>query len=362
MARNIVVLCDGTWNSADMKNRTAIKDLDDHVLAHTDDQLVAYFPGIGVTDDFDRGLGRWVVKYGGGAFGWGLESKVKEAYRFVAANYRDGDRIHLFGFSRGAYTVRSVAGMIRKCGIAEDTSVAGIDAAFDLYRTPGRRNAPDEPHVIEARRRISPRFATSGREQAARGDGAALVRTAYLGVFDTVGAKGIPRALFGPLALLWNQKYEFHDTELSSSVVAARHAIAADERRTLYPPALWRNLPRLNGAAQGDDAPYRQAWFVGTHGIVGGSSKPDALGAIPAAWVLAGAPDLAVRDDYAAPEGDPLAASADLKGDGGLLKAWRAGPITGDAVDPSVEARVRARRDYRPGSLAAWLPAWLGTQ
>ena len=228
-------------------------------------QVAAYFPGIGTDRRFDGPFKRFLNKYAGGAFGWGLDAKVKQAYQFLAQAYQPGDEIYLFGFSRGAFTARSVAGMIRKCGIISDTSTDGVNAAFELYRKRGARNHPDAAHIREARRAMSPRFATSDSDMAWRSDTSRLVTISYLGVWDTVGARGIPPSILGPIATLWNRQYKFHDMALSSLVQSARHALALDERRVLYKPAKWDNLDGEKGLNHGDTGPlrpYQQMWFV----------------------------------------------------------------------------------------------------
>jgi uncharacterized protein (DUF2235 family) len=146
--KRIVVLCDGTWNSPDIIDTTHLPELA-LALDTGPDQLVKYFSGVGVNDDarFETFIGRGVNRLMGGATGWGLGAKVKAAYTAIAEVYAPGDEIYLFGFSRGAFTARSVAGMIRKCGISNDTSPKGIKRAFRLYRKTGARNHPDAAHI-----------------------------------------------------------------------------------------------------------------------------------------------------------------------------------------------------------------------
>ena len=201
----IAIFCDGTWNSPDILEPTSVHKLQRALVNDpSKEQVAAYFPGIGTDYRFDGPVKKIFTKYGGGVFGWGLDAKVKQAYQFLAQAYQAGDEIYLFGFSRGAFTARSVAGMVRKCGIVSDTSEEGINAAFKLYRKRGQNNLPDAPHIREERRRMSPRFATSVSDMAWRDDTSRLVAISYLGVWDTVGARGIPPSLFGPVASLWN--------------------------------------------------------------------------------------------------------------------------------------------------------------
>lgn len=361
----IVVLCDGTWNSEDAQNPTNVARLADVLVNDpSQGQVVAYFRGVGTDRVFegpvsgDGPLRRAFNKWAGGAFGYGLEGKVKEAYYFIAQAYSAGDEIYLFGFSRGAYTARSVAGMIRKCGIIRDTSLDGLGAAYRLYRMRGKRNHPDADWVRRRRREMSPDFATSEEDLAWRNDGSDLIRISYLGVWDTVGARGIPPVLLGPVATLWNRRYRFHDTKLSRLVRSARHALAVDERRVLYKPAKWENLdgPKgLNGGRDDDPLrPYQQQWFVGTHSIVGGSGPSPPLTAFSADWVLHGAGRLKLKPGAAFPSvaGDPVVDEETIVPRWRPLLRWRLGPDAPYEAHPSVKARWDGRRDYRPKSLA----------
>lgn len=360
--KRIVVLCDGTWNSPDIADTTHLPELA-IALDTGDQQIVKYFSGVGVNDDkrFETFVGRGVNKVLGGATGWGLGAKVKAAYTAIAENYSEGDEIYLFGFSRGAFTARSVAGMIRKCGIVDDTSARGIKRAFRLYRKSGARNHPDKAHIQNERAEMSPRFATSSKDQQARRGAVPLVKIAYLGVWDTVGARGIPVALFGGIAALWNRQYQFHDMALSSLVASARHAVATDERRVFFEPTLWDNLDMLNtqrGPGRAGD-PYQQCWFIGDHAIIGGSAGTDALSRFTMHWMMEGAPDLSFRPGHA-----PRLDGADhrfvterLVNPGGVYKiaqnllSWRNGPSNDVELHDTTRKRLAEMTDYRPQSL-----------
>ncbi len=358
----IAVFCDGTWNSPDIPETTNVHKLQ-RVVRNAPDkgQVSAYFAGVGVDDRFDGPVVGFFKKWGGGAFGWGLDEKVKQAYQFIAQIYRPGDRIYLFGFSRGAFTARSVAGMIRKCGIVRDTSAAGINAAYALYRQRGQRNHPDAPHIRQLRKELSPDFATSQKDLDWRRDGSSLVDIAYVGVWDTVGACGIPTAVLGPVAALWNRRYKFHDMALSGLVRSARHAVALDEQRVFYKPSLWSNLDGTGGLNAGRDSDpdrsYQQVWFVGTHGIVGGSCRSQALAAHSLVWILEGAKGLELDPAAIFPPTPPdaLIDASDLSGKGGWFRKWRGGPRKRHEAHRSAMERAQGRGDYRPGSLAVLL-------
>ena len=147
MAR-IAIFCDGTWNSPTMKQPTHVVRLFQKTR-RTNAQHTHYFEGVGTGVDeagfFGKSLLKQsLMKVGGGAFSWGLNDNIKQAYAALCAEYEAGDEIFIFGFSRGAYTARSLAGMIRKCGIVADPTPANLDKAFTLYRKPGVENHPDE--------------------------------------------------------------------------------------------------------------------------------------------------------------------------------------------------------------------------
>ncbi|WP_436397475.1 DUF2235 domain-containing protein [Roseobacter sp. S98] len=362
----IAIFCDGTWNSPGA-------GLNTHVLREADacdrvqDQIVLYFPGVGTGAGLASEIGRRISRIGGGLFGWGLNRNIRAAYLELCRIYQPGDRIMIFGFSRGAYTARSLVGMIRKCGILEQPTAVNAWRAFRLYRRRGANHGPDAPHIIAARRRLSPRFATSQADVETRNDGSNLVRISYLGVWDTVGALGIPQAVLGGIARAWNRRYQFHDTSLSRLVENARHAVALDERRVLFEPSLWDNLdprpgdPGLNRGAQELDRPYQQVWFAGSHSVVGGATDAQGLAALPAEFVIGQAERLGLktqRNALARP--DALQEAPDINDVRGIyrffpkLLRWRLGPQTPRGLHPSVLTRMARRSDYRPGSLR-WL-------
>ena len=169
---------------------------------------------------YDEGVGSegsWLRRMIGGATGDGIDDNILAAYKFISWNYEPGDEIYLFGFSRGAYTARSIAGLIRKCGIIKKNDLNVFNDAYTLYRN--KDIHPDEPKAKEFRDANS--YATNIK---------------FIGVWDTVGALGIPVSWFQ-----WynKMKYSFYDTTLSSSVDNAYHALAVDEKRSNFKPTLW---------------------------------------------------------------------------------------------------------------------------
>ncbi len=193
--------------------------------------------------------------------GIGINRQIKRAYLFLARNYRPGDRIYLMGYSRGAYAVRSLAGLIDKMGllraaqIDEDT----LDRVYEHYRTD-----PTGPRARALRDALCHSH----------------VPIAFLGVYDTVRALGIRWPILWRFA---GDPHPYHDHELGASTEVARHALALHERREAYRPILWDTdaaTPRV-----------AQVWFRGTHGDVGGhllgnlDARP--LSNIPLTWMLA---------------------------------------------------------------------------
>jgi uncharacterized protein (DUF2235 family) len=271
--KRIVICCDGTWQSpfATFLGRPAATNvvrLKACVAARDAEgtsQVVYYDQGVGTGNLLDR--------LSGGLTGHGLDQNIIEAYRFLIQNYEAGDELFLFGFSRGAYTVRSLAGMIRKCGIVRRENT-GLEAeAMRLYRDPVRADA-------------------QGPEDFRRAFSIAQdVPIKLIGVWDTVGALGLPLTL--------SKRYAFHDTELSATVERAYQALALDERRRAFPPTLWE-LP------EGSVQTLEQVWFSGSHSDVGGGSGSSGLPDLSLAWMFEKAEQAGLAFDDDARRADPL--------------------------------------------------------
>ena len=261
--KRLVLCCDGTWNRADQRQDgipcpTNVIQLAFRVAKRDGavDQVLFYDQGVGTGNLIDR--------FTGGAFGEGLVDNIFDAYRFLIANYEPGDALYVLGFSRGAYTARSLCGMIRKCGILKRASVLHYHDALQLYRRADC--GPNDPESVAFRRKHS----VLGQEN---------VEIQFLGVWDTVGALGIP--LRG-LRWLSRRDDQFHDTELSGCVRNAYHALAIDEHRGPFRPTLWSYKPKPNQVV-------RQVWFAGAHSDVGGGYTEIGLSHITLRWMIDGA-------------------------------------------------------------------------
>ena len=259
MPKNIIVCADGTWNHPDETERglpapTNVFKLFKS-LPLTSTQLPHYDDGVGVG-------GTPIEHLLGGAIGDGLFAKVKENFAFVAHAYDDGDQLFLFGFSRGAYTARSLAGMIAafRLPASDKFTDQAVDDAFSAYRS--RTNRP--ALIAELNKRYGNR----------------PVEIAMVGVWDTVGALGIPGDLFAGLD---EQIYGFLDTKLNINVKAAYHAVSVDEKRAEFVPTLWDSLSPT--AIQAGNI-LEQVWFAGVHADVGGGYPETGLSDIALSWMM----------------------------------------------------------------------------
>lgn len=321
--KRLIVCCDGTWNSADQERNGRPSPTNVIKLAYriakrdgATPQVVYYHQGVGTGGGLDR--------LTGGAFGHGLEENIHDTYRFLVANYEPGDEIYLFGFSRGAYTVRSLAGMVRSCGILRREFVEQYRRAIDLYRS--------DTHPDDDRARLfRAQFAVEGVDGQ---------RIKMIGVWDTVGALGIP--LRG-LRWVTRRKYQFHDAELSGIVEHGYHALAVDECRRPFAPTLWAAVPKPGQTVE-------QAWFCGAHSDVGGGYFQTGLSDLALEWMIAKAREVGLRFDDAAAFAHPLQPDphGELHNSKKGLYRLTAGldrPIGLVARDPDTAADVPRRED-----------------
>jgi Uncharacterized alpha/beta hydrolase domain (DUF2235) len=281
--KRIVVLIDGTWDKEGITGNTNVAKLDsankvfasafikDRAVDGTV-QRVRYHDGVGTEGDlFKRLLG--------GAIGLGLKKIVLDCYGFVVADYEPADEIYIFGFSRGAYAARALAGLIGASGIPRQLDVGLFEVAWRHYRV--------RPAV-----RQQPQAASSADQRTIAEYGLAAEARAFhvsrsvkcVGVWDTVGSYGIP-AGFGlaPLARYFTLiTLGFHDTRLGEHVELGLHAVAVDEHRRPFVPTFW-TVPRGHKPR----GHVEQTWFAGAHCNVGGGYPDSGLSDQALIWMIA---------------------------------------------------------------------------
>lgn len=292
-----LVLCfDGTWNAlSDPTALTNVVKLANLVTVSSGgiDQVSYYNSGVGSGGPIDR--------YLGGLFGAGLKSNVKRGLTFLALNYEAGDEIYIFGFSRGAYTARALAGVIGSAGIPLDISnmethwniyqqMAKLRPSYRLLKDSPKRKAADD--AINLLRKELVKYSRNTNEEETE---LVDVPLACVGVWDTVGAYGIP-AGFGLSSLARSFTYwtrGFRDTHFGSSVDLGLHAVAIDERRRPFAPTFWTLRPKrpdeIVPASERtpDKLPVEQVWFPGVHSNVGGGYADRGLSDLALAWMMA---------------------------------------------------------------------------
>ncbi len=249
--KRIAIFADGTWNSPRKGRATNVLRMARAVKPEAGGSQQVVF--------YDWGVGTDRKKLSGGITGAGIDKNIMDCYRFLVHNYDDDDQLFFFGFSRGAYTARSLAGFIRNCGILKREHANKIPDAFRLYRKRTRASRPDEAIPVRFRRD----FAVAN-----------ITPIEFVGAWDTVGALGIPVPFWGTLN---EHEFLFHDTEPSKIVQHARHAVSIDENREDFAPVLWSDKPNVD---------VSQVWFAGAHSDVGGGYRERGLSDCASHWML----------------------------------------------------------------------------
>jgi uncharacterized protein (DUF2235 family) len=324
MAKRIAFCADGTWQEP--RQNTNVYQLY-KALKITADQVAYYDDGVGAgLSGIDRILA--------GAFGEGLLDKIKDGYTKIAHVYEKGDQVFLFGFSRGAYTARSLAGMIAACGLPTGSfSDSCVDKAFAAYRDRANRAA------------ILAGLGACGLYDCG---------VEMIGVWDTVGSLGIP-AIFGGVD---EDKYGFLDTSLHPDVKNAYQCLAIDERRRQFPATLWQPSTVPGQVIE-------QVWFAGCHGEVGGGTTMGGgvddlttLSQMPMGWMVRKAAALGLQFDDATTalyqKMLPAKYALDMLHETWTLVAGAPSlrPIAHDAhIANSVGVRIEYALTYQPGNL-----------
>jgi uncharacterized protein (DUF2235 family) len=317
MSKRIIFCADGTWD--DPMQATNVYAMF-KAITTSSEQLAYYDDGVGSD-------GTPLQKLAGGALGDGLFQKIQDGYTKIAHAYDQDDDIFIFGFSRGAYTARSIAGMIAICGLPTGNfSDQFVNDAFQAYRNPGQRAA----------------FLQTYNPYDAK--------IKMVGVWDTVGALGIP-AIVGSVDPIL---YGFLDTNLHPDVLNAYQALAIDERREEFPATLW-TPPAMPVPGQ----VLEQIWFSGVHcDIGGGYSDDDSLSNITFAWMLSKAVALGLQVGPNVLPQNPFPASPTYAL-GTLHDSWNVGWLfpksrtiaPNSTLGNSVAIRCQYDGDYAPGNL-----------
>lgn len=253
--KNIIICCDGTGNEYGKDNTNLVQTSE--VTIRDDQQIVYYDPGVGT--------GGWEYNEESGilrstsdlATGKGLQKNVTDAYIYLMNEYEDGDQVFLFGFSRGAFTVRSLGGMLYKCGLLRPNNENLVEYAAKIYNTGGNND-----------------IAAGFRKTFSR-----TCPIHFIGVWDTVES------------LILNAGKKFHDAKLNPEVTNGYHALSIDEKRKDFLPFPWD---------ENNIAPHQtieQVWFAGVHSDVGGWYKERGLSNIAFQWMMKAAINCGMKID-----------------------------------------------------------------
>jgi uncharacterized protein (DUF2235 family) len=356
--KRLALYLDGTWNQvSDNTNIWRFRALFSPVSADGREQRAYYSKGLGTS---------FGDKIRGGLFGDGIDQAITSGYEWLIDNYDPGDEIFIFGFSRGAYTARGLSGFISKCGLLQSGAPLGVNQLFMRYRRPQQKT------IWELKAAQSDGKTDFSFEEGWMLKFAQAVPVKFVGVFDTVGALGVPFPWFHRL---FGSAYEFLNTGLRQTNEYAFHAMAIDEHRKAFAPTLWTN----QGATSAKPRPIErteQRWFIGAHANVGGGYFNNPLAQLPFDWLAHKAESLGLSfsDGFAT---EPNAANAPITDSyaefmwglyrlitffrpyyrpiGESPKDEGEGVINiNETIDASVFERWRADQTYRPPALQAW--------
>ncbi len=251
MPKNIVIFSDGTGQKGGSKKNTNVYKLFNMIEDRTDKQIAFYDPGVG-TD--------WRLVTGN-ISGRGITQNIQQCYEFIFNNFKAGDQLYLFGFSRGAATVRSLSSFIHMFGILPFSRRDLIDEAFKIYKMKN----------YDKRKETAEDFISKHHTM--------WTNIKFLGVWDTVSALGLPvESLDFAINKIPFFRHRFHNFKLSEAVENAYHALAIDDIRRTFHPKIWDK--EIN-----DDQKMKQVWFCGVHTDVGGGYEQQGLSDIPLMWM-----------------------------------------------------------------------------
>lgn len=365
--KRIAIFLDGTWNTRlDNTNVWRLKSL----CKQSAEQVIYYSKGVGTQ------VGTKII---GGALGYGIDQGVIDAYEWLIENYNDGDKLYIFGFSRGAYTARSLSGLISKCGLLYQGAPLSVRALYDRYRnrdTKGQKINPRTIRQLAVDNKENPEN-NGPKDQQERW----MLKYCnkpdihFLGVWDTVGSLGL-RLPFGDIPYISSESYQFLETDLRLTNLHAYHALAIDEHRQKFAPTLWTKTAD-NLAKPREIEAVEQRWFAGAHANVGGGYPNDLLAQRPLQWLMTKANILGLEFRYEVDIDGDISDSecTDSYADfmGGIYKflpfsekhyrvignpkkeEYLTEPKSiNETIDRSVFERWHKRKDYRPANLKSW--------
>lgn len=353
--KRIALFLDGTWNTlAANTNVWRLRSLCDESA----EQLVYYSAGVGTQ------TGERIT---GGMFGLGIDREVTDAYEWLIEHYEPGAQVFIFGFSRGAFTARSLAGFLSRCGLLRPGSPVSLHQMFERYRKGTAISILQLAHAPEAGLAEEDRLIKVYAQP---------IPIWFQGVWDTVGSLGVPLPFFPKVS---REDFAFLETDLHINQTHAFHALAIDEHRGAFAPTLWvKSTPK-----EGECPPPRaldhveQRWFAGAHANVGGGYEDDLLAEVPLIWIMNKAEEhglvlkhtavldgnvyaFAIRDSYAEMAHGvyevltlgqkhfrPIGAAAVDSKDAVTT-------TINETIDGSVFERWRADSKYRPRNVAEW--------
>lgn len=261
MGKNIVICCDGTGNEYSDRNSNVVKLYSTLIVNAS--QIAYYHPGVGTmgSPTARNGISKQWSRVKGLAVGAGLLDNVSDAYRYLMDMYADGDRLFLFGFSRGAYTVRVLSGMLYMYGLLCPGNDGLIRYVARMFAKRSR-DARGDKSTLECAQGFKETFSRD-------------CPIHFIGVWDTVDSVGW---LWDPVVLPFSGQ--------NPIVEIGRQALAIDERRSFYEPKVWGSPVRVPKTGRMQD--IKQVWFAGAHSDVGGSYQPDESGPAELAlrWML----------------------------------------------------------------------------
>jgi hypothetical protein len=354
--KNIILLSDGTGNSAAKVWRTNVWRLFQSLELKGSNQIAIYDDGVG-TSSF---LPFAVL---GGAFGWGLTRNVRELYKFLCRNYQNGDRIYGFGFSRGAFTIRVLIGLVLNQGLVKFSTEAELDknarAAYRAYRH-AKYSAVNLQYPYRLVRTLLDRRFYKSCERP-------INEIEFLGLWDTVAAYGLPMDEMTRGVNNWIWPLELPSTEFDKRIVKARHALAIDDERETFSPVLWDEDPTNTQPSGSErmtkDEQLLQVWFTGMHANVGGGYPDDALANVSLSWIMAEAQQAGlIFKSMANAEPDALLTADSAKDKDGRLYNSRSGlggyyrysPRTisqfYDKMPEAIKRRVGAPKERSPAN------------